>query len=516
MDQKQQVIIGHFRQSLSIRYLSRKLGMSRNTVKKYIDQYLLETGQEVDSGDVSSRGVLEFPRYDSSTRQKRRLTEEVSLLIDGYLESNRKKRYSGKGKQQMKRVDIHQALLAQGYELGYTTVCVYINSREGKGGEVYIRQQYQPGEAVEFDWGEVKLRIGGKEKRLMLAVFTSCYSNHRWSMLFYRQDMSSFLQSHVCYFGAVGGVAREVVYDNMKVAVRRYAQRSRDKKATEALLKLSAYYQFDYRFCNRGKGNEKGRVERSVEYVRRKAFCRVDQFEGLDQANAHLAGTCTRLNQSKLQGQTESISAQFEQELTQMKPLGMAYDVGELTQLRVDKYSCIRVDNNFYSVPEGHVGAFLEVKVYPNRLDIFGPQAELLASHQRHHTRFQYYIQLPHYLQTLQTKPGALVRSVAWYQADPKIKALFETHFVQDPKGFIELLLWARKRQISIDKVCQGAKDAQAACRHQPISLDKIKLLATQKISPALHSPTTEQTDPIQKQARDQLQQIQSLFSSTS
>ena len=335
-------------------------------------------------------------------------------------------------------------------------------------------------------------------------------------MLFYRQDMSSFLQSHVCYFSAVGGVAQEVIYDNMKVAVRRYAQRAKDKKATEALLKLSAYYQFDYRFCNRGKGNEKGRVERSVEYLRRKAFCIVDQFEGLDQANAHLAGTCTGLNQSKLQGQTESISVQFEQELTQMKPLGMAYDVGELTQLRVDTYSCIRVDNNFYSVPEGHVGAFLEVKVYPNRLDIFGPQGQLLASHQRHHTRFQYYIELSHYLQTLQTKPGALVRSVAWYQADPKIKALFETHFVQDPKGFIDLLLWARKKQISIDKVCQGATDAQAACRHQPISLDKIKLLATQKISPALHSPTTEQTDPIQKQARDQLQQIQSLFSSTS
>ena len=72
--------------------------------------------------------------------------------------------------------------------------------------------------------------------------------------------------------------------------------------------KSAPSYQFDYRFCNSAKGYEKGHVERSVEYVRRKAFCRYDQFEPLDAAQQQLQSTVDRLNDKSAKGQSQSIN----------------------------------------------------------------------------------------------------------------------------------------------------------------------------------------------------------------
>ena len=156
-------------------------------------------------------------------------------------------------------------------------------------------------------------------KTLYMATFTLVYSNYRWAYLFYRQDMSSFLISHVLFFDHLGYVPGQVVYDNMRTAVRKFTQKNTDKVPTDDLLKLSAYYQFEYRFCNAGKGNEKGRVERSVEYIRRKAFCRLDDFESMEHANTHLSNNNHQLNQGSIKGGKVSISEQAELEKSHMK-----------------------------------------------------------------------------------------------------------------------------------------------------------------------------------------------------
>jgi hypothetical protein len=81
----------------------------------------------------------------------------------------------------MKKKDILEELHKQGFDIGYTSVCNYIISK-GKDpviNETFIRQIYQPGKVCEFDWGEIKLYISGKQVRLQLAVFTSAYSNYR-------------------------------------------------------------------------------------------------------------------------------------------------------------------------------------------------------------------------------------------------------------------------------------------------------------------------------------------------
>ena len=142
------------------------------------------------------------------------------------------------------------------------------------------------------------------------------YSNHRMAYLFLRQDTQAFLESHRRYFRDIGGVPRRMVYDNMRVAVASFVG---DKHPTDALIRLEACYGFTHRFCNARSGNEKGHVERSVEVVRRKAFCRQDSFDSLADAEYHLIDTCADMNGAPLSPATEDIVRRSEQD---MKALG--------------------------------------------------------------------------------------------------------------------------------------------------------------------------------------------------
>lgn len=298
MVQKQQIIISYYRQGISQRQIAKTLGLNRKTVKKYIVEYEDEKAQSI----LDNKGVIEPPRYDISSRSKRKLSLPMQQHIDSCLRKNESKRQAGNTKQCMKAVDIHESLQELDYQISYSTVCQYIRDSRSKSQEVFIRQHYSSGSCSEFDWGTAKLVIAGKQKNIMLAIFTLAYSNHRWAMLFYRQDMSSYLQAHVDYFTAIKGIPAQIVYDNMKTAVAKFTIKQSNKVPTDDLLKISSYYQFDYRFCNAAKGNEKGHVERSVEYIRRKAFSRLDQFESLQQAQAHLDSVVNQLNDKPAKG----------------------------------------------------------------------------------------------------------------------------------------------------------------------------------------------------------------------
>lgn len=475
MLEKHEIIIGHFKQGKTQRRISREMGISRKTVKKHLEKYQRES-----AAGPQGLGEVKAPKYDSANRPKTSLIAEVKQLIDDCLSTNQKKAESGKHKQQMNARDMHEYLIEKGHQIGYTTVCNYVRTVRNQGKELFIRQQPLPGDGIEFDWGEVKLSIDGVEKRLMMAVFTCCYSNYRWSELFYRQDMSSFLESHVHFLEHLRFVPQRMIYDNMKVAVAKFSYRPQEKQATEELLKLSAYYQFAYRFCNARKGNEKGHVERSVEYVRRKSFCRQDVFESLTQANEHLQQKCLQLNKSRVVGSPQSIEQVMEEEKKQMQPARSPYDVGQYFSLRMDKYHCVSLDTNHYSVPETVTQAMVQVKVYPHRIQLYNQQQQWVATHERRHSKHQWYIQITHYLKQLKKKPGALAQSTALNQADQWLKETFEQHFLHSPKDFIELLQYQREKEIEGLKLRQAIEKCHQSSPNSAITLDKIKLIIEQ------------------------------------
>jgi len=199
---KQEIILRSHRDGFSQRQITRDLGISRKTVSKYISQYNLLLTSGKTASQALSICLNSLPIYNSNTRGKTRLTQEIQTAIDLLLEQNTKKRMSGLSKQQLKKIDILASLHAQGFDIGYTTVCNYIRGKQTtpRKREAFIRQVYEPGSSCEFDWGEVKLTISGKQHKFQLAVFTSAYSNYRYSFLYERQDTLAFMESHVAFF----------------------------------------------------------------------------------------------------------------------------------------------------------------------------------------------------------------------------------------------------------------------------------------------------------------------------
>lgn len=479
MNQKQEVLLRYFREGQSKKRIARELGLAPKTVRKYIREHEAQRQalSEAEGASIEQlvERLTEAPRYDSSGRGKRRLTEEILEQIDVYLGQNRVKRSSGRHKQVLKKIDIHECLLKAGYQIGYTTVCNYIRQAEQRRREAYIRQVYEPGQTCEFDWGEVKLLINGEWRTYQIAVFTAAMSNYRWAWLFERQDTASFQQAHALFFVQVQGVYCELVYDNTRVVIRRFVGRQ-EKEPTQGLLQLSIYYQFGFRFCNVMRGNEKGHVERSVEYIRRKVFGLRDEFDSREEANAYLLEGCLDLNGREQVGKGKSAVELLAEERPYLGACPpVAFECGEWKSLRVDKYSTINVSNNFYSVPDDLVGRMVDVKVYPGHL-IVHYQKEERCRHERRYTHFGWYIELEHYLETLKRKPGALAGSLALQQAQAGLRGLYERHFKDRAKEFIELLHYQRDKDLSLERI-EAAISSLYELSPRDISLDKIRVL---------------------------------------
>lgn len=471
MVDKNEILIRFFRKGESKSEIARDLQTTRKTVRKIVSEYECMK-KAPDFASLLEEGLSSKPRYKSSNRRKIKLTAEVEFEIDSCMEENKIRRQQGMHKQVMKKMDIYEYLQSKGFDISYSTVCAYIRKEEGKTKEAFIKQSYSPGVGCEFDWGEVKLFVKGQKRAYNLAVFTCCYSNYRYAKLFHRQDNLAFNQSHIDFFDHIGGVVEEMVYDNMRVAVKRFVGHT-EKQATQGLLELSNYYHFKFRFCNIRKGNEKGHVERSVEHIRRKAFSATVDFETLGQANRHLQKRCDYINgrAQKLSGD-RSAAEMINEEQGHFYKVQTPYKCFVCETAKVDKYATITYMGNRYSVPDSMVGKMVDLKIFAEHLIIY-QNNKLVHKHVRSYGAHAWTLELSHYINTLLRKPGAVKNSVALQQADEYFTKLYADRFVGEEKQFIELLHYCDKHEISTTKL-KKAVDKVSGITEYDVSKDKV------------------------------------------
>lgn len=503
LTQKQQIILDHLG-GMSNREIARKLHMSKDTVNKYVKEYdekkaeLLLQDPQTDQ-KLILQDFVEAPKYKKRIRATRAVTEKAIEMIEECLKENEKKRHMGLHKQQMKKIDIYEHLIDQGLRISYSTVKRLVHDIEQRHEQAYIRQEYNPGDICEFDWGTVKLDIDGSGyKKYQMAVFASASSNYRYSKLYISQDTLAFQEAHVDLFEHCGGVFRTMVYDNMKTAVKRFVG-PKEKEPTDALAQLSLYYGFGFRFCNVASGNEKGHVERSVEYVRRKAFSKKDKFYSLEEANNHLLAECMKLNVREIYNDTVPAQA-FEEEKKALLPEVPRLECCRKTTGHADKYSTVMVEGNHYSVPDTLVGKTLDLRIYTDKIYIYHKE-DLAAVHSRSYKKNDWQMDIYHYLRTLKKKPGALPQSTALLKADATVKKIFEDHYTKDVKTFLDVLeiinekgvektyLAIKKlenispKDMSADKVRALCEEDERPCEVQtPVGEDHLSILSKQTL----------------------------------
>ncbi len=249
--------------------------------------------------------------------------------------------------------------------------------------EAYLRLRSLPGEQAQVDWGHFgHLAIGRARRPLMAFVMVLSHSRQIFLRFFPDARMESFLRGHAAAFAAWGGIPRVLLYDNLKSAV--LERRGDAIRFHPTLLGFAGHYRYEPRPVAVARGNEKGRVERAIRYVR-DAFFAARSFTDLDDLNAQAEAWCTGpAADRRCPGEPErSVGAVFADEVQHLMALpDNPAPLLEQVAVSVGKTPYVRFDLNDYSVPHDHVRRVLTVLADPHEVRIVDG-AEVLARHRR-------------------------------------------------------------------------------------------------------------------------------------
>ena len=249
--------------------------------------------------------------------------------------------------------------------------------------------------------------IAGVERKVRYFVLDLPHSDGCFVKAYPAETTETFLDGHVSAFAFLGGAPQSILYDNTRLAVARILGDGR-RQRTRSFTELQSHYLFEDRFGRPGKGNDKGKVEGMVGYVRRNFLVPAPSFQSFDALNAHLEQRCLERMDARLRGHDETIGQQMERDLEALLPLpARAYDACDKQASRVSSLSLVRYRTNDYSAPVAYGHREALVKGYVAEV-VISCGAEVIARHPRSYEK-DYFVYDPiHYLPLLEQKTAAL------------------------------------------------------------------------------------------------------------
>ena len=299
-------------EGLSIREASRAFGLHRDTVRKML-AYSVPPG------------------YRRQTTPRRPKLEPFTGVIDRILEDDhmvpRKQRHTAKR--------IFERLRDEyGFDGQYTIVKDYVREHRRWTKEMFVPLSHPPGHA-QCDFDEALVVIGGVQQKAHCFVLDLPHSDGCFVKAYPAETTKAFLDGHVSTFTFLGGVPQSILYDNTRLAVARILGDGR-RKRTKSFTELQSHYLFEDRFGRPGKGNDKGKVEALVGYMRRNFLVPIPSFESFDALKSCLEQHCLERMDAKLRGHSETIRQRMERDLEALMSLpAVPYDACEKQAGRV-------------------------------------------------------------------------------------------------------------------------------------------------------------------------------------
>lgn len=250
--------------------------------------------------------------------------------------------------------------------------------------EVFLRLSSLPGEAAQVDWADFgPVHLGRAVRRLSAFVLTLAYSRALYVEFFLAQSLANFLCGHVHAFEHFGGVPRLLVSDNLRAVV--LERRGEQCRFHPRYLELAGHYCFQPRPCHLARGNEKGRVERSIRFLR-ESFFAAHGFTTLDAVNAGVRRWIAEVADARPwpDDPARSCAEVFtDHERSRLLALPQhPLDTSERLLVRSEKTLWVRFDRNDYSIPPEAVGKNLALRATATLVQIFEGDQEL-ARHRR-------------------------------------------------------------------------------------------------------------------------------------
>ena len=342
---------------LTARQIARELSLDARTVNKWLDETQLK------------------PRKSSPRASKLDLFKpDIVRLLEAHP-------YTA--------IQILQRIREQGFDGRYTIVKDYVRKVRPPKTRAFLTLKFAPGECAQVDWGSFgAVNVGSTRRRLSFFVMVLCYSRMIYVEFTVSQTMEHFLGCHQNAFEFFGKAPKKIMVDNLKSAVlKRIVGQS--PVFNPKYLDFANHYGFTIAACNVGKGNEKGRVENGVGYVKKNLLAGLDipDFAAIHPAARHWLDTIANV---RIHGETrEQPVARFEKERSYLNPLPRhRFDIATVSQVRASRQFRIVVDTNRYSVPAEYAGKALTLKIYPDRICLYCDN-KLIARHARSYDRHQ-------------------------------------------------------------------------------------------------------------------------------
>src|SRR5215469_9328582 len=343
----------------------------------------------------------------------------LCLYIGGILETDR----NAPRKQRHTAHRIYQRIRTElpDYQVAEVTVRSYVRQRKRELGwstrATCVPQSYAPGQEGQVDWYEAWAELNGEQVKLQVFSLRSMMSGAAFHRAYHRATQQAFLEAHERAFHYFQGVFRLLRYDNLKSAVRKILRGCR-REETARFIAFRSHWRFQSDFCTPGEPHEKGGIESEAGYFRRNHWVPLPQARDLDDLNAQLLAACRVDERRRIAGQSQPVGALLIAERAHLLPLvERGFELAELSFPRVDGLGCVRLRTNLYSVP-APAGKTVEVRLYPNHLEVHD-EGRCVACHERSYERNQQILDLEHYLDVLERKPGALAGAkplLAWRQ----------------------------------------------------------------------------------------------------
>jgi len=372
----------------SIRGVASALGISRNTVAKYLSE------------SAPQRRASAARHAPSRDLIGERVTE---LLADWRLRTTRKQRVTGSR--------LHRQLVEEGYRVGKTTVYEVLREHRRRLSEVFIPLVHRAGDAAQVDFFEVTVDVAKERRAVWKFVMRLMHSGYDFVWLYERCDQLSFLDAHVRAFAYFDGVPLRCVYDNLSAAVhRKVSAFSVTRKLTERFSALSSHYLFEPCFARPGEGHDKGGVEARGKGIRLQHLTPIPEGRTLHELATVLLGEVTRHAAIKHDAEGRSVTERFREEQASLRVLpAVAFNARHTRLVTISRQATVQVEGATYSVPStwARLAATAHIGVEDIRVTCRGEE----ETHPRQPSGGKS-VRYRHYLPELSTKPQA-VRQVA-------------------------------------------------------------------------------------------------------
>jgi len=284
---------------------------------------------------------------------------------------------------------ILQQLRQQGYAGGYSILKELVRQVRPPRKPAFLMLDFAPAECAQVDWGQFgSIQVGSTRRRLSFFVMVLCYSRLMYLEFTLSETMEQFLSCHRHALEFFGGSTSKVMIDNLKVGVVRHPS-GQPALFNPRYLDFAAHYGFAPVACNVRKGNEKGRVENGVGYVKKNLLSglEISSFQAIQVEGRRWLDETANI---RIHGETHrKPCALFEQEKSLLKPLPvLPYDCAVIRPTSANRCCRIVFDANRYSVPPLYASQKLTLKIEPTQLYLFHNE-KLIATHARCYDRHQ-------------------------------------------------------------------------------------------------------------------------------